>query len=83
MGSWLYADQPIIVEVTAFVRDEGSVIVLEGVDHGGRAVIRFAADHRPGRAIVEALASEEPVVVEVERWQVLERSPRLYRLLGG
>jgi len=42
-----------------------------GVDQHGRGV-HFAGDHRPLRQLGEALAAtDEPIVVEVEPWQVL------------
>jgi len=42
-----------------------------GVDEDGRRV-RFAGDHRPLRHLGEALAvAEEPILVEVDDWQVL------------
>jgi len=43
----------------------------QGIDDEGRHV-RFAGDHRPAPASREALAgAEEPILVEVEPWQVL------------
>ena len=42
-----------------------------GVDEDGRRV-RFAGDWRPLRDLGEALAdADEPILVEVEPWQVL------------
>jgi len=43
----------------------------QGIDDEGRHV-RFAGDHRHLRQLGEALAgADEPILVEVEPWQVL------------
>ena len=42
-----------------------------GVDEDGRRV-RFAGDHHPLRQLGQALAdADEPILVEVESWQVV------------
>lgn len=59
--------------VTGPVRDEGTIVVLEGVDEEGR-VFHFAADHRPAQDILNALSdpeTESEVLVDVEEWQIL------------
>lgn len=56
------------VAVTGVVRDEGTIVVLTGLDEDGCTVV-FAADHRMAQDILDAL-SEEPVV-QVPDWAFL------------
>ena len=58
------------VEVLSLVRDEGTVVLFEGVDVEHETRVCFAADHRPARDIVAAREAHEPVVVDVEPWQI-------------
>ena len=60
----------MIVTVTRAVRNEGTIIVLEGTTANGH-LIQFAADHRPANAIIEALDAGEDVRCEIAPWQVL------------
>lgn len=74
------ADEYIEVMVTHLVRDEGSIVIFEGVvqsegaDDG--ALVRFGADHRPAQLIADALCYEgddeyhAPIVV-IQDWQIL------------
>lgn len=67
------------IEVDTVVRDEGTIVVLAGTDLDTGQRVEFAADHRPARAIIEALnealhdtdQNVEMPVAEVEDWQVL------------
>lgn len=52
------------------IDNQGTVIVLEGTDDQGRTHY-FAADHRPARDLLEIVAVEGDVPVEVESWQLL------------
>ena len=56
--------------VDGLVSDEGSILVLSGIDEQGTC-FWFAADHRAGHSIMEAFAEGEEVEVEVESWQIL------------
>jgi hypothetical protein len=60
----------MIVNVTDYVSNQGTVLVFEATTEDGRT-IKFGADHRPGRDLVEALANHESVVAWVEDWQVI------------
>lgn len=62
-----------IISIIDVVRDEGSVVVFRGVDDEGRTVT-FAADHRPGQAIIEAMDDGETVQATVPDWAVLHAS---------
>jgi hypothetical protein len=69
-------------------RDEGSVIVFTGTDDATGDRVTFGADHRPARDLYEAaLEQSEPVVAEVDDFQVLRRVPlrkgRIARTKGG
>jgi hypothetical protein len=58
--------------VTDIVRDEGSIVVLQGIATDGTdRVVNFAADHRPAQDIMDAIASGNDVYVEVEPWQIV------------
>lgn len=69
----------MIVDVTAVLRDEGSVIVFRGeeLDENGvdyKGTVTFACDHRPAQAIVGALKENlSDICVEIEEWQVISR----------
>lgn len=53
----------IEVTVTGLVRDEGTLVLLAGLDEENREVV-FACDHRMAPPILEAVeAGEEPVAV--------------------
>lgn len=72
------------VVVTRVVRDEGSIVVLEGIaEDGGR--VEFAADHRPAHAIAASLDAGARPLAEVEPWQVLrhERTLAEFRATNG
>jgi hypothetical protein len=57
-------------------RDEGTIIVLTGTDEQTGDRVSFGADHRPATALYEAaLEQDEPVVAEVDGWQVTRRVP--------
>jgi len=60
--------------VTGFVRDEGTIILLKGIDIEDKEYV-FAADRRPALDILTYLAhlqDEEPgPTVEVEPWQIV------------
>jgi len=58
------------VVVTALVRDEGSLVILQGLTDDNQ-VVNFAADHRCAQAILDAVAQGEDVEVELEDWQIL------------
>jgi hypothetical protein len=62
----------LVVGDESAVRDEGSVIVLEGVDDDGD-VYWFACDRRPALDIIHALQSgyETEIDVFVEPWQIV------------
>jgi len=60
----------ITVFVTGVRRDEGTVVVLEGVMENGQEVI-FAADWRMARDIAEALQAGERPECSVPGWAVL------------
>jgi hypothetical protein len=52
------------------VRDEGSIICLEGIDEAGD-VYWFAADRRMALDIIHDARCGIEVCVEVEPWQIL------------
>lgn len=56
--------------IAASVPAYSTVGTAVGVDDEG-VHWRFAVDHRPCAAIVEALESGEEVLVDVEDWQLL------------
>jgi hypothetical protein len=68
------------VEVTGLVRDEGTVLVLEGRMADTGEVVTFAADRRPGMAILEAVAAGENPLAAVPPWAMLDRADRKDRL---
>lgn len=57
--------------VDRLVRDEGTILVLQGHDPDTGRVSQFAADHRLGWSIVDALLEGEEVPALVEPYQVL------------
>lgn len=60
------------VVVTDVVRDEGSVVLMQGLTtDGSDRVITFACDHRPAHDILDALANGDETFVLIEDWQVL------------
>jgi hypothetical protein len=59
-----------LIEVTGVVTDEGTIVVLSGVDAVGREVT-FAADWRMAQDIVTAIAEGEDVLTAVEPWAIL------------
>jgi hypothetical protein len=72
------------VTVTRLVRDEGTIAIFEGTVDDGRRLIRFAADHRPAKAMLAAMihtspdgdsAWTEPIPATVEPYQVLASAP--------
>lgn len=61
------------VLVVGPVSDEGTIVVLEGVNEDG-STIHFGVDHRPAQDILNALIEEEEdIYVEIEGWQVVRR----------
>lgn len=63
--------------VTDIDRDEGTVVVLQGITTDGTdETWRFAADKRAAITIMETIASGEDVYVEVEGWQLLGKVVR-------
>jgi hypothetical protein len=67
-----------VVDVTRVVRDEGTIVVMEGVREDG-AHVQIALDHRMARPIAEALDRGEYPHCWVEPYQVLMvwRAPAL------
>jgi hypothetical protein len=59
-----------LVTVTGLVRDEGSIVVLRGLDEDGCNVI-FGADHRMAQDILDALGMGDEPVAEVPDWAFL------------
>jgi hypothetical protein len=59
-----------LVTVTGLVQDEGTIVVLSGLDEDGCNVV-FAVDHRPAQAILDALEAGEEPVAEVPDWAFL------------
>jgi hypothetical protein len=65
--------------IEALHRDEGTVVLFEGhadpqPGEGGDVPlgkVLIAVDHRMAQAIVNALWDGEPVIVEVEDWQIV------------
>lgn len=60
----------IKVEDLRTVDNQGTVFVVTGTDPEGRRV-RFAGEHRPMGAALEAVEQEGQAVCEVEDWMVL------------
>lgn len=59
------------------IANEGSVIILEGIDEETGESVHFACDHRPARDILDALSSDdfaEDIHVDVEGWQIIRRN---------
>lgn len=56
------------VQVTGLVRDEGTIVVLEGTNDEGETV-RFACDHRPAQDIINALEAGQDPEAAVASWQ--------------
>jgi hypothetical protein len=57
-------------------RDEGTVVVFTGTDEETGDKVSFGADHRPAQELYDAaLEQSEPVVAEVDDFQVLRRVP--------
>jgi hypothetical protein len=54
------------------IRDEGTIVVLVGqTTDGTDRLVKFAADRRPAQDIMDALASGNDVLVDVEPWQIV------------
>lgn len=73
------------VVVTDVVRDEGSIVLMQGLTtDGSDRVITFACDHRPAQEIVAALEQAEDALCWVEDWQVvrIQPMPRLEDVAG-
>lgn len=58
------------VYADTIVADVGTIVIFEGVAATGERV-RFAADHRPAGAIIEAIFAGELPVCDVPEWAVL------------
>lgn len=56
--------------IHAFVRDEGSVVLLGATLVEDGREVTIAVDHRPAQDIVRALDYEEPLV-EIESWMIV------------
>jgi hypothetical protein len=59
-----------VVDITRIVRDEGTIVVMEGVREDGMNV-QIAVDHRYARPIAAALDRGEKPHAWVSGWQVL------------
>lgn len=62
------------IEVDKVIADEGTVIVLEGVDPNTGERWMFAADRRPALDIIAAMEADELPTVYVEDWQLLTKT---------
>lgn len=60
-----------VVDITRIVRDEGTIVVMEGVREGSLDIVEIAVDHRMARSIVEGFNRGEQVHAWAEGWQVL------------
>lgn len=58
------------LEVDGLVSDQGSIVVLSGLDNKGDC-FWFGCDHRYAQDILSALENGEAPRVEVESWQIL------------
>lgn len=58
------------INLTQLVRDEGSVVVFEGLDEEG-ALVTFAVDHHIAQDLVNLLEAGEDPEVEVPEWSIL------------
>lgn len=66
----------IEVTVTGFVRDEGTVVLFEGItDDDEGAFVVFAVDHRPAQDIASALEDDCDVHVSVPQYQIVRKLP--------
>lgn len=67
-------DDDIRIVVTKPVRDEGSIIVFQGLTERGTEVL-FAVDHRPAQILLDALEADDgdegAVVASVAPWQII------------
>jgi hypothetical protein len=54
------------------LRDEGTVLVLQGRNSRGK-IVAFGVDYRPAQRILFGLEGDGEVEVEIEPWMVLGR----------
>lgn len=59
------------IEVTGIVRDEGSVVLFQGVPLEGSPLVTFAVDHRPAQELINGMLNDEEVIAIVEPWQIV------------
>jgi hypothetical protein len=60
------------IAVTQLLRDEGSIVLFQGIDSDG-AIVNFGVDHRPARDILDAIEAGEDPVAYVPEWAILAR----------
>lgn len=67
----------IHVTATALVENQGTILVFEGVAdlEDGPVIVTFAADHRPGYDIADAIAVHGEAVCGVPANMVLSMRP--------
>jgi hypothetical protein len=58
--------------VTYAVRDEGTIVIFEGIGIDNRPVL-FAVDHRYAQAIIDTLDIHGECYVDIEAWQIIGR----------
>lgn len=61
----------MLINLTQLVRDEGSVVVFEGLDNEG-LLVTFGVDHRTAQDLVNLLEAGEDPDVEVPEWSILK-----------
>jgi hypothetical protein len=64
--------------VTGVESDQGSIVLLQGIEYETDREVVFGADHRPAQDIIWALEQGEDVEVEIEGWQVVRSLPAGY-----
>lgn len=58
-----------LITITGVVRDEGTILVLDGYDQGDRHV-HVLADRRPAEILLEALLETGEAIAAVDDYQV-------------
>lgn len=65
----------ILVELEAVVRDEGTVVLFEGISPDTDEVLTVAADHRMAQNVLAFIETVGPCPCLVESWQITRRRP--------
>jgi hypothetical protein len=66
----------IVVDITRLVRDEGTIVVFEGIEEGNGDLVQIAVDHRMAQPIASALDRGEEAHAWAEGYQIISRTIR-------